>query len=936
MKAINKIIYFLFAICLFSNSCTDEYIKEITGKNVIEGIPVTTTLTFQASTSKIVTRATAEEEDAVNDLYVLIFSESSKKLESSHYFSLEQLEAFGKNKIKLNATSGKKKVYAVANTGSNSFFGLKEKIDIFVSSSKKTLDDWKSFSITLADEQITWSGGHGTFTMSGYFVKPGDANNLKGDYLPGDGSCTFNTEGEIEEKGGKIQLVRLASQITFNIKNAVSSKGEFTPESWTVYNVPKSVYMNRQEEMGTPAEASFFTSKDGVFNQGSFNFYMLENRLAGATYNSPLKRDTTEMQWREAYNLSSNPKKYLNAPENGTYVVLNGTYKGKANNPFNDWKEGDAQASVTYYIHLGYVDRVDDFSIPRNAKYTYNITVASIDKIIVEVIDDNYETNPSDGHVMFYDAEIIDVDAHYERKTIKINCSVDEFLCGIQTPKTGFVYEDVKTYRDDQDIDWVQFMLKKDADKLNNKIDFRPGSKTAGLMNVKELADFIKTTTLEGEQDFYAYISENYYEDMKYTEFVNFEKGIGDTKSRKMMIAIKRSTTEHTNSSVSSSQYIIQQKPITTIFNLNDAAVKSGKPWGMEWINENLSNTYYTSTNWKTRAQAGIDKSTIRLPSNASAEDGLANTKSAITNSGIAWGHTDIDYSNYPHSFNAKAYAACMSRNRDENGNGKIDPEEIKWYLPANNQMQYLWIGLAAIPEEAALYPKDFRDANQWQFYHHVTSDSKVFWAEEGCAIGTVGNSSADRLHVRCARNIGDENKALLKIGTKTTLPNGDVTVEVGSRLPENGFRQKISSGKLSAHNEYGESNKVYKKIQIKNSLLSEYKDFRKSADAVYRSSSDPCAAVHGTGWRSPSQRELILMTTIGGFTGTSMHSVTYYSFWDYENNKNISYNPGGTQLKNTRIGFSFDGNILHLLTPDNTQGYGGGDRRIRCVKDID
>ena len=42
---------------------------------------------------------------------------------------------------------------------------------------------------------------------------------------------------------------------------------------------------------------------------------------------------------------------------------------------------------------------------------------------------------------------------------------------------------------------------------------------------------------------------------------------------------------------------------------------------------------------------------------------------------------------------------ACLQRNRDNNGNGMIDEDEIKWYLPSYNQMLNTYIGKATIPE---------------------------------------------------------------------------------------------------------------------------------------------------------------------------------------------------------------------------------------------
>ncbi|MCQ5300080.1 hypothetical protein NE644_22010, partial [Blautia wexlerae] len=44
------------------------------------------------------------------------------------------------------------------------------------------------------------------------------------------------------------------------------------------------------------------------------------------------------------------------------------------------------------------------------------------------------------------------------------------------------------------------------------------------------------------------------------------------------------------------------------------------------------------------------------------------------------------------------AIAECLSRNRDENGNGKIDLDELKWYLPATDQLASMFLGAKSLP----------------------------------------------------------------------------------------------------------------------------------------------------------------------------------------------------------------------------------------------
>lgn len=51
------------------------------------------------------------------------------------------------------------------------------------------------------------------------------------------------------------------------------------------------------------------------------------------------------------------------------------------------------------------------------------------------------------------------------------------------------------------------------------------------------------------------------------------------------------------------------------------------------------------------------------------------------------------------------ACLACLTRNRDFNGDGTITDDELRWYTPARDQMLGLWIGEPALPAKAALYP---------------------------------------------------------------------------------------------------------------------------------------------------------------------------------------------------------------------------------------
>ena len=85
----------------------------------------------------------------------------------------------------------------------------------------------------------------------------------------------------------------------------------------------------------------------------------------------------------------------------------------------------------------------------------------------------------------------------------------------------------------------------------------------------------------------------------------------------------------------------------------------------------------------------------------SSQENGYKNTYPVVNNTNISSYGTET-LSNGKNTFTindaANAIQACMARNRDENNDGKISGSEVKWFLPAINQLVGMFLGAESLP----------------------------------------------------------------------------------------------------------------------------------------------------------------------------------------------------------------------------------------------
>lgn len=255
------------------------------------------------------------------------------------------------------------------------------------------------------------------------------------------------------------------------------------------------------------------------------------------------------------------------------------------------------------------------------------------------------------------------------------------------------------------------------------------------------------------------------------------------------------------------------------------------------------------------------------------------------------YGEGDNEY--YIHVINA-----CMNRNRDLNGNGKIDAAEVRWYVPTSSRYLRMIIGARSL--ETPLM--DFTETptltasskqinginNSNTRYHYATSDARIVWAEEGLAVSDWWQNSGDNgwifgaWEVRCVRNLGanydsQENINILPAYTVDTEKRTVVMDHYDSRSIRDVFYTRTPP----VHVLTSALNSPYKAFEYdeKNSVVSDVSSIENWYDMLVERR-DPCSQ-KGDGWRVPVMAELAIMRSIYGGDDYTMKNAETEDLFD-------------------------------------------------------
>lgn len=964
MKGIMKhyIVKILVAAALTLCSLSSCVKENISAPDHGEGTVYLSLNVFSGGMDQVIVKSPWDPNDdnerAVENLRIYIFSKATGNLVGYKYFSKDDLTftddssqpGYDRTATVSNipTSTGEVYIYAIANARTSQYKVTDDAILDIDESNLSHLTRETFLSATCTRQLGSINPADNRFVMSG-FANNGDPVTIaRKDGTTQQAEITSPTDDD--HKRVKLYKILSKNKITVKTEGNVT----FKPEYMEIHNVPQVYGLMR----GNNVAPSGFENFDRIiWSENSYQCYLPANvqtaTASPATFNEREKNTYDD----------TGKKTFVNAPANATYVVIHGKYQG-----------GDYAGDLSYTVHLGdFTHNKADFSVAANSNYEYTLTIKGVNNFIAE--SQKIGDDPgSEGVVIFKGTDILEVDCHYEARVMKFSMSelnqiinVDKYgyILKIQTAfcetismivdGEGRIYDaaEFKTHSNptvlttvgtdgmpvdaskilisgNADFDWVRFV--KNTGVYSSTPNSSPGCMVSRYHaisdvcayprrdNTQTIFEFLRDLYKAGKEQKASYfnatgssvyvtcfVDENYYPDKDWTEYVN------KSEPRRMYFANELFVSADGQSSFARAKYVVSQKSIWTFYKLDPTL----KPFGIESVSEEdvqgvnvVSGTNVQPEDWKGRTSAVYNN----------------RNKGFYASSTKSTGKQDI-YTG--------AYKACMSRNRDENGDGTIDENEIKWYLAAVDQYKGMWAGERALDKDMRLFKADPEDWNELRTnakkYHYFTcSNANTFWAEEGCATGNEWNSTK----VRCIRTLESKEKGLADADRYFEYDSATETVTM---LLNNDALRPAQLGGFDTYFERGTgkaNNLLYKKFKVASANLSgsysktqvisktKGKDFIAASDDVCQK-----AAGYGGSWRVPNQRELAVMSaqfagSLGDlFSCTSFTGVQdgYYKDGAYDQ----SYGFVVTKAAGTQI-------PIITVAVESSKNYG-----VRCVMDV-
>lgn len=699
-------------------------------------------------------------------------------------------------------------------------------------------------------EKVTpkWNGN--MFTVDGYLPLVGSVNNRTGactikedESNSGKGIITYKKENDENEyfisqqtgehpavnQDNSFVLKRLMCKVSMEFKSGTNVT--FTPISYKFCHCAEYVSPVEDSWAGYD-KLNMIDTETVTFDAqtpSSFTVYLPENireytgdktewefadrdRVRKDDNGKNLYENTPSQEGHEGH------YQFENAPEKSTYVEITGKFEGD-----------NISADTRYILHLGDFsnNKFNEFSLRRDYHYQYTVTVNGVNDIVVEVKGDKgdpYENNPAVEGIVFEGGARVQLDAHYEQVEMKLKRSdmangvyiyaqtpfgmvSCKYLPVSQTLEAGSYDEEYGTPEEALNrfkklLQWIEF--KKQTGKGNL------ATYAGERMDVFAALDDAYRNT--ASNDYYTcFVNEYYYTQNPLGGSINLKDFI-NAEDRTFSLGSQITYSADKQSAVASAVYVLQQHSIACFYDLENQTVAK---YGVELTDEIGGLPYGSPAGESSDAKNGRGNTITEIRNNTDAVN--------WTKNGFLLDDTDSKLeAGKGRLTTGWACLACLTRNRDFNGDGNITDDELRWYTPARDQMLGLWIGEPALPAKAALYPYPTSnlEANasqcQWPIFTSTNGENRVIWAEQGCSFGS--KDITDRNgggYVRAVRNLGakpSENSYTKEAEAYYSYNSTDRTIEV--HLTSNAQRA-FSNRELAPHHERSETNRPYRKFQV-------------------------------------------------------------------------------------------------------------------------
>ena len=503
--------------------------------------------------------------------------------------------------------------------------------------------------------------------------------------------------------------------------------------------------------------------------------------------------------------------------------------------------------------------------------------------------------------------------------------------------------------------------------------------------------------------------------------------GYVNADPRQFYIRVTKAVSADGQSTYARAKYGTQQKSILTYYSTDDRAASSesgkveGSAVGIEHTNEtfglnlrslisempssfkdNLSDVngryncyrftnYYWKDEWLTRNSdipwsdyIYYDNNDRSLPMTIPYQETVSEDRHHLPRLLYKYRHSKYkgtEYDPIPNSTEVndfiEAISACMNRNRDNNGDGYIDRDEIRWYVPTSAKYIRMIIGSKSLGSEALVDYTDIKDRDskigsndKWGEMLFYGSNERILWAMEGLSLSNYSNIFSHGYtypwQIRCIRSLGinltdvKKDDQTIPAYTKEEGTNGSTIIKpkyysTANLRPNRYTGNGTGSGKMPVHRiqdtQYNsvyingfevESEPDFDTYYVEN-ISDHQKQWTEVRTKIHSTDSkqNRCAG-KGSGWRLPNLVELAIMHSEG------LISRKTYAVWDSNDNKYVypeyytfscsvtPYNSKGTvetlddDEKNYELRYYLKSSGERI-----TQGSPGNRFVFRCVRDL-